>query len=105
MPTASRASSIYLLVYTFMNLGAFAVITSLRHRDVIGDEIDDIERPLLPRPGRSRADADLPAVAGRNSAAGRILGKYFIFLSLIETGHYVLASSACCIPSSASTTT
>src|SRR5580692_4312641 len=29
---------IYLLVYTFMNLGAFAVITSLRHRNVIGDE-------------------------------------------------------------------
>jgi NADH-quinone oxidoreductase subunit N len=31
---------IYLLVYTFMNLGAFAVITSLRHRNVIGDELD-----------------------------------------------------------------
>ncbi|MGC2328128.1 MAG: NADH-quinone oxidoreductase subunit N, partial [Candidatus Sulfotelmatobacter sp.] len=27
---------IYLLVYTFMNLGAFGVITSLRHRQVIG---------------------------------------------------------------------
>src|SRR5581483_5326531 len=27
---------IYLLVYTFMNLGAFAVITSLRRREVIG---------------------------------------------------------------------
>src|SRR5437879_1020278 len=33
---------IYLLVYTFMNLGAFAVITSLRERSVIGDEIDDM---------------------------------------------------------------
>ena len=33
---------IYLLVYTFMNLGAFAVITSLRQRNVIGDEIDDM---------------------------------------------------------------
>src|SRR3989454_11272111 len=33
---------IYLLVYTFMNLGAFAVITSLRRREVIGDEIEDI---------------------------------------------------------------
>src|SRR5450631_1881890 len=29
---------IYLLVYTFMNLGAFGVITSLRHKNVIGDE-------------------------------------------------------------------
>ena len=33
---------IYLLVYTFMNLGAFAVITSLRQRNVIGDELDDM---------------------------------------------------------------
>ena len=33
---------IYLLVYTFMNLGAFGVITSLRHRNVIGDELDDL---------------------------------------------------------------
>ena len=33
---------LYLLVYTFMNLGAFAVVTSLRQRNVIGDEIDDI---------------------------------------------------------------
>src|SRR5436305_5549781 len=33
---------LYLLVYTFMNLGAFGVITSLRQREVIGDEIDDI---------------------------------------------------------------
>src|SRR5205085_4540059 len=33
---------LYLMVYTFINLGAFAVITSLRNREVIGDEIDDI---------------------------------------------------------------
>src|SRR5208337_4483449 len=30
---------IYLLVYTFMNLGAFAVVTSLRQSKVIGDEL------------------------------------------------------------------
>ena len=33
---------LYLLVYTFMNLGAFGVIASLRQRNVIGDEMDDI---------------------------------------------------------------
>src|SRR5205814_2529998 len=42
-PTADgiKGILIYLLVYTFMNLGAFAVITTLRQRDVIGDELDD----------------------------------------------------------------
>jgi NADH-quinone oxidoreductase subunit N len=85
---------IYLLVYTFMNLGAFAVITSLRQRDVIGDEIDDLAGLY------SRAPIEavlmllfLLSLAGIPPAAG-FLGKYYIFLSLIESGHYVLASLA-----------
>jgi NADH-quinone oxidoreductase subunit N len=85
---------IYLLVYTFMNLGAFAVITSLRHRNVIGDEIDDIAGLY------SRAPIEavlmlvfLLSLAGIPPLAG-FWGKYFIFLSLIETGHYTLAALA-----------
>jgi len=85
---------IYLLVYTFMNLGAFAVITSLRHRNVIGDEIDDIAGLY------SRAPIEavlmlvfLLSLAGIPPLAG-FWGKYFIFLSLVETGHYTLAALA-----------
>jgi NADH-quinone oxidoreductase subunit N len=85
---------IYLLVYTFMNLGAFAVIASLRRRDVIGDEIDDIAGLF----SRAPTEAVLMLVfmlslAGIPPLAG-FWGKYFIFLSLIETGHYVLAGIA-----------
>jgi NADH-quinone oxidoreductase subunit N len=83
---------IYLLVYTFMNLGAFGVITSLRHRKVIGDELDDLNGLY------SRAPVEavlmlifLLSLAGIPPLAG-FWGKYFIFLSLIETGHYALAS-------------
>jgi NADH-quinone oxidoreductase subunit N len=85
---------IYLLVYTFMNLGAFAVIASLRRRDIIGDEIDDIAGLY------SRAPVEavlmlifLLSLAGIPPMAG-FLAKYFIFLSLIQTGHYLLASVA-----------
>ena len=39
--TGIKGILVYLLVYTFMNLGAFAVITSLRRRDIIGDELED----------------------------------------------------------------
>jgi NADH-quinone oxidoreductase subunit N len=85
---------LYLLVYTFMNLGAFAVITSLRNRKVIGDEIDDIAGLF------SRAPTEavlmlifLLSLAGIPPLAG-FYGKYFIFLSLIETRHYALASLA-----------
>jgi NADH-quinone oxidoreductase subunit N len=85
---------LYLLVYTFMNLGAFAVVTSLRQRNVIGDEIDDIAGLF------SRAPTEavlmlifLLSLAGIPPLAG-FYGKYFIFLSLIESGHYILASLA-----------
>src|SRR6266516_3833645 len=36
------AMLIYLLVYSFMQLGAFAVIVLLRRRDVVGDELKDM---------------------------------------------------------------
>ena len=83
---------IYLLVYTFMNLGAFGVITSLRHRNVIGDELDDLNGLY------SRAPVEavfmlvfMLSLAGIPPLAG-FWGKYFIFLSLISSGHYVLAA-------------
>ena len=85
---------LYLMVYTFMNLGAFAVITSLRQRDVVGDEIDDIAGLYY----RAPVEAVLMLIfllslAGIPPLAG-FYGKYFIFLSLIESGHYVLAALA-----------
>jgi NADH-quinone oxidoreductase subunit N len=89
-----RGILIYLLVYTFMNVGAFAVITSLRRRDIIGDEIDDIAGLYT----RAPVEAGLMLVfllslAGIPPLAG-FWGKYFIFLSLIQSQHYVLATIA-----------
>jgi NADH-quinone oxidoreductase subunit N len=83
---------IYLLVYTFMNLGAFAVITSLRHRNVIGDELDDLDGLYSRAPIEAVLMlAFMLSLAGIPPLAG-FWGKYFIFLSLIETKHYVLAA-------------
>jgi NADH-quinone oxidoreductase subunit N len=91
-PDGLKGILVYLLVYTFMNLGAFAVITSLRHRNVIGDELDDLNGLY------SRAPLEavfmlvfMLSLAGIPPLAG-FWGKYFIFLSLIETGHYALAA-------------
>jgi NADH-quinone oxidoreductase subunit N len=83
---------IYLLVYTFMNLGAFGVITSLRHRKIIGDELDDLNGLY----SRAPVEATLMLIfmlslAGIPPLAG-FWGKYFIFLGLIESGHYTLAA-------------
>jgi len=91
-PDGIKGILIYLLVYTFMNLGAFAVITSLRHRNIAGDELDDLNGLY----SRAPVEAVLMLIfmlslAGIPPLAG-FWGKYFIFLSLISSQHYVLAS-------------
>jgi NADH-quinone oxidoreductase subunit N len=82
---------IYLMVYAFMNLGAFGVIIMLRRKNIIGDDMDDFAG-LMSR-------APVPAIlmvifllslAGIPPTAG-FIGKYYIFLSLIATEHYALA--------------
>ena len=89
---AVKGILIYLLVYTFMNIGAFAVITSLRHRNIAGDDLDDLNGLY----SRAPVEAVLMLIfmlslAGIPPLAG-FWGKYFIFLSLIEGKHYVLAT-------------
>jgi NADH-quinone oxidoreductase subunit N len=91
-PDGIKGILVYLLVYTFMNLGAFAVITSLRHRNIAGDDLDDLNGLY----SRAPVEAVLMLVfmlslAGIPPLAG-FWGKYFIFLSLIETKHYMLAA-------------
>lgn len=82
---------IYLLVYAFMNLGAFAVVIVMRRKDLIGDEIDDLAGLMARAPGLAILMLIfLLSLAGIPPTAG-FIGKYFIFLSLIETGHYYLA--------------
>lgn len=82
---------VYLLVYAFMNLGAFAVVIVMRRKDLIGDEIDDLAGLMARAPGLAILMLIfLLSLAGIPPTAG-FIGKYFIFLSLIETGHYYLA--------------
>ncbi|MGB8769243.1 MAG: NADH-quinone oxidoreductase subunit N, partial [Candidatus Korobacteraceae bacterium] len=90
--TGIMAIMIYLLVYTFMNLGAFAVITSLRRRNIIGDTVDDIAGLYFKAPTEAILMLIfLLSLSGIPPLAG-FWGKYFIFLALIQTGHYYLAA-------------
>jgi len=89
--TGLQGIAIYLLVYAFMNLGAFAVIVAMRRKDLIGDELDDLSGLMFKSPAAAVfMMIFLLSLAGIPPTAG-FLGKYFIFLSLIETGHYTLA--------------
>jgi NADH-quinone oxidoreductase subunit N len=89
--TGLQGIGVYILVYAFMNLGAFTVLVALRRADIIGDEIEDLSGLYYRNPGAAvMMLIFLLALAGIPPTAG-FLGKYFIFLSLIETGHFALA--------------
>src|ERR1700720_106714 len=81
----------YLIAYAFMTIGAFAVVIVLRQRGIIGDELTDLDGLYQ----RSPAAAVLLLIfmlslAGIPPTAG-FMGKYFIFLALIESHHPILA--------------
>jgi NADH-quinone oxidoreductase subunit N len=89
--TGLKGVAFYLFVYAFMTIGAFAIIIVLRRQGLIGDELDDLNGLYK----RSPASAVLLLIfmlslAGIPPLAG-FVGKYYILLSLIETGHYYLA--------------
>ncbi|MGH9784415.1 MAG: NADH-quinone oxidoreductase subunit N, partial [Terriglobia bacterium] len=89
--TGLKGIAVYLLVYVFMNMGAFAVVVAMRRRDLIGDEIDDMAGLMYKSPAAAvLMMIFLLSLAGIPPTAG-FLGKYFIFLALIETGHFTLA--------------
>jgi NADH-quinone oxidoreductase subunit N len=89
--TAFTGIAFYLFAYVFMTAGAFAVVIVLRQKGLIGEELDDLNGLYQ----RSPAAALLLLIfmlslAGIPPTAG-FMGKYFIFLSLIETHHPLLA--------------
>jgi NADH-quinone oxidoreductase subunit N len=92
--TGIKGILFYLLAYTFMNMGAFSVLTSLRRRKIVGDDIEDIAGLFHKAPMEALLMlVFLLSLAGIPPLAG-FYGKYFIFLALIESGHYILASAA-----------
>jgi NADH-quinone oxidoreductase subunit N len=82
---------VYVMVYTFMNLGAFLVIVALRRQKIIGEDLDDISGLMHKSPGYAILMLIfLLSLAGIPPTAG-FLGKYYIFLALIEAHQYTLA--------------
>jgi NADH-quinone oxidoreductase subunit N len=89
--TGIKGIAVYVMVYTFMTLGVFLVVVALRRQNIIGEDLDDIAGLMHKSPGYAVLMLIfLLSLAGIPPTAG-FLGKYYIFLSLIQTGHYVLA--------------
>jgi NADH-quinone oxidoreductase subunit N len=89
--TGIQGVLVYLLVYVFMNLGAFLVLAALCRQGLAGEDINDLRGLMKRSPGHALwMLVFLLSLAGIPPTAG-FIGKYFIFLSLVETSHYALA--------------
>lgn len=92
--TGIQGVLVYTLVYVFMTLGAFLVLTVLCRESTTGEDINDLHGLMKRNPAHAIwMLIFLLSLAGIPPTAG-FIGKYFIFLSLIETGHYYLAAAA-----------
>ncbi|HYN85230.1 MAG TPA: NADH-quinone oxidoreductase subunit N [Pyrinomonadaceae bacterium] len=76
----------YLIVYTLMNIGAFAVIISLRRRGIIGDEVEDFTGLAQKAPLMALVMALFMLSLGGLPLTGGFIGKFLLFGGLIERG-------------------
>jgi NADH-quinone oxidoreductase subunit N len=90
--TGLKGLAVYLLTYVFMNIGAFLVIVGLRRGSIHGEQVSDLAGLARHSPGYAAWMAVfLLSLAGVPPTAG-FIAKYYIFLGLVETGHYILAA-------------
>ena len=85
------AAMIYLWVYIFMQLGAFAVIAMLRRQDVVGDELKDLSGLYLRKPFAAIAMLIFMLSLGGIPPTAGFMGKLWLFGAAIESGFVWLA--------------
>ena len=88
---AVTAALLYLFAYTFMNVGAFALIAALRRKDIIGDDIKDFSGLGRRCPWAAVAmSVFLLSLGGIPPTAG-FIGKLFVFMAAVKAGEGWLA--------------
>src|SRR3954470_14426817 len=90
-PRGVAAMLIYLLIYTFMQLGAFAVIIMMRRADVVGDELKDFSGLYLRHPMAAFAMLLFMLSLGGIPPTAGFMGKFWLFGAAIDAGYVWLA--------------
>ena len=85
------AAIVYLVVYAFMQLGAFAIVTMLRRRDVVGDELKDLSGLYARSPVAAIAMLVFMLSLGGIPPTAGFMGKIWIFGAAIDQGFIALA--------------
>src|SRR5262249_46429683 len=90
-PRGVTATVIYLLICSFMQFGAFAVIVMLRRRDVVGDELKDFSGLNVRNPFAAFAMLLFMLSLGGIPPTAGFMGKFWLFSAAIEAGYVWLA--------------
>ncbi len=90
-PRGVTAALIYLMVYAFMQLGAFAIVATLRRRDIIGDQLKDLTGLVFSHPGAAAAMLIFMLSLGGIPPTAGFMGKFWVFAAAIEAGYVWLA--------------
>ena len=90
-PRGVAAMLIYLLIYSFMQLGAFGVILMLRRRDAVGDELKDLSGLHVRHPFAAFAMLLFMLSLGGIPPTAGFMGKLWLFSAAIESGYVWLA--------------
>ena len=85
------AALVYLFVYVFMQLGAFAIVALLRRKDVIGDELKDLSGLYFRSPFAAVAMLVFMLSLGGIPPTAGFMGKFWIFSAAIDSGEISLA--------------
>lgn len=90
-PRGISAMLIYLLIYSFMQLGAFAVIVMMRRKDVVGDELKDLSGLYHRQPFAAFAMLVFMLSLGGIPPTAGFMGKLWLFGAAIDAGYVWLA--------------
>jgi NADH-quinone oxidoreductase subunit N len=85
------ATLVYLMIYTFMQLGAFAVVVLLRRTDVQGDELKDFSGLAFRNPFAAFAMLLFMLSLGGIPPTAGFMGKFWLFSAAIDAHYYWLA--------------
>ena len=90
-PRGFTAIFVYLMVYVFMQLGAFAVVTMLRRENVAGDELKDLSGLYSRYPVAAFAMLFFMLSLGGIPPTAGFMGKFWLFSAAMESGYVWLA--------------
>jgi NADH-quinone oxidoreductase subunit N len=85
------AMLVYVGVYLFMQLGAFAILSMLRRKDVVGDELKDLSGLYFRQPAAAFAMLIFMLSLGGIPPTAGFMGKFWLFSAAIDSGFVWLA--------------